>query len=127
MTANARNFSLLHIICWVGVFLPTMLQLFAHGQTDTNYYLLNMVLPASMLIIFYTNYFWLVPKHYLQHDKKLYYVLNLLLIIILTWLAARATPTLCEMGYCNNSHNGITHKIIIRYVPQYAVTLALDD
>jgi len=47
-------------------------------------YLRRLVMPATILFVFYTNYYWVVPIRLMKnHDRQFFWLFNLVMLIIL--------------------------------------------
>ena len=72
----------LHVLCWgIVLFIP----LFFFGPHDTSDVLLRRFVrglggPLSYMILFYLNYFWLVPKLYFNDRKRLFFIINVVAV-----------------------------------------------
>lgn len=77
-------FILLNVFCWFGIILLSFFTIPHKEKPDTFGYLLRMSVPASMCIIFYFNYLWLVPYSIEKKKRSIYLVLNILMIVILS-------------------------------------------
>lgn len=83
MSKNRTYMAVFHIFCWIIVALPTVVFVPQRIQNDVLMYLLRLLFPAFMCIIFYLNYFWLVP-HYIISNRRLnvYILVNAITVII---------------------------------------------
>lgn len=81
---NNRLTVFLHIIIWIIVFiLPAYLLIFDSGG-DSHFYFVVFTQTFAQVIIFYLNYFWLVPKFFLKKRLVLYF---LIISVIITAFA----------------------------------------
>ena len=84
-----RQFGALpHIIGWGIVFGFPLFFLNRHGEAiDWMGYLRHCAVPLSFLSVFYINYFLLIPRYLFGEQVKKYFLINLLLLaVISTWL-----------------------------------------
>lgn len=73
-----------HITAWFYIFISPLF-FSRHGESiDWAHYSRGLVFPLSICILFYANYFWLVPRFILQHKFKLFLFWNILLLFALT-------------------------------------------
>lgn len=72
-----------HLFCWIIVALPSVVFVPQRIQHDTVVYMLRLCFPVFMCIIFYINYFWLVP-HYIISSRRMniYIIINIIAIIV---------------------------------------------
>lgn len=49
-------------------------------------YLQRIVSPLFMCVVFYTNFFFFVPKLFLQKRYWMFFALNVVLLFLITWL-----------------------------------------
>ena len=72
----------MHVLAWLFVFLSPLI--FNHGQSDITLsdYMRWCFVPSLMFIVFYTNYFLLVPHLFMQNRRRLFFVLDAVLIVL---------------------------------------------
>ncbi len=89
MNKNKALFNLFHIICWVCVFVPTVLLVPRYDKDDVEIYCLRIVLPTTMCLMFYINYLWLAPKYHLKENKQKtkFRLLNLFFLILFVFIS----------------------------------------
>lgn len=76
----------IHFLCW-GMFygFPLFFDQSAYGTIDWNSFFMHSIVPTSLLIIFYTNYFLFIPHIlFTDHIKKFLFV-NFIFICILAF------------------------------------------
>lgn len=76
--------ALLHIVVWGYIFLTPLL--FTRGgldETDWRRYFFTSVWNVASCIVFYVNYFLLIPRYFLKHKYWQYIVLNFVMIVAL--------------------------------------------
>ena len=73
----------IHIIAWVLLFtFPLLMEDHSEG-IRWNEYFRRLSIPVSFFIIFYANYWLLVPKFLLKKERSRYLLYNVLLIAVL--------------------------------------------
>lgn len=85
-TSNSRHGSsytvevFMHVLAWLFVFASPLI--FNHGQTHINFkdYVRGCFMPLMMFVVFYTNYFVLVPKLFMHNRRQLFFVVEVILI-----------------------------------------------
>ncbi len=80
---NKRVILLLHVAIWAMLFLSPLT--FMRHDEDFQFakYLMLCLSPLLLMIVFYTNYLWLVPRHFFQRPRQTYWVVNVLMVF---WL-----------------------------------------
>ncbi len=76
--------ALLHIVVWGYIFLTPLL--FTRGgieDIDWNRYFFTSLWNIASCIVFYVNYFFLIPRYFLQHRYWHYFVLNIVMVVAL--------------------------------------------
>ena len=76
--------ALLHIVVWGYIFFTPLL--FTRGgldETDWRRYFFTSVWNVASCIVFYVNYFLLIPHYFLKHKYWQYIVLNFVMIVAL--------------------------------------------
>lgn len=75
--------SLIHIICW-GMFLgfPLVFAQRSDGSIDWSAFMHHSLIPAILCLLFYTNYFILIPRYLFQKDTTNFLAINLMLILM---------------------------------------------
>ena len=85
-TSNSRHSSsytvevFMHVLAWLFVFASPLI--FNHGQTHIYFkdYVRGCFMPLMMFVVFYTNYFVLVPKLFMHNRRQLFFVVEVILI-----------------------------------------------
>ncbi len=74
---------LLHVLCWIVVImLPIMLYRPGESwETRLIHFARNSGSSLSLLILFYINYLWLIPRYYFANRRGLFYGLNVLAVL----------------------------------------------
>ena len=80
---NKRVILLLHVAIWAMLFLSPLT--FMRHDEDFQFakYLMLCLSPLLLMVVFYTNYLWLVPRHFFQRPRQTYWVVNVLMVF---WL-----------------------------------------
>lgn len=70
---------------WLMLFLSPLL--FSHEQTISLVRVAAFsIFPLCMMTVFYTNYLWLVPRYYIAHEERFYWIFNMIMILVLAVL-----------------------------------------
>lgn len=75
--------SLIHIICWV-MFLgyPLFFTQRSDGSIDWSAFMHHSLIPTILCLLFYINYFILVPRFLFKKEFSYFLIINLILILI---------------------------------------------
>ncbi len=74
---------IIHAAVWVGIFFsPLMFMSNGNGISMRQFAAISVV-PLSQFILFYLNYLWLTPRFFIGKDKRLYWLINTLTIIVM--------------------------------------------
>lgn len=97
MNRLAANLQIpIHVGVWLAILLSPLLFFGNRDGEDICEYIINGMFPLMLLIIlFYTNFFFLVPKHFLGGKKRVYWIGNLTIIVVFSiithvWLEAHS-------------------------------------
>lgn len=72
---------LLHIGVWLGLFLMPLMMVH-HDETISWMRVATYgVVTLLLMFVFYLNYFWLTPKFYVEGDRRVYWVVNVVLVV----------------------------------------------
>ncbi len=77
------NFAL-HIAAWILIFFTPLMYTGHTNFLDVRRYLFFSVAPLTLVVVFYVNYCFLVPRYYLDNKRKMFYLTNVVLILLLT-------------------------------------------
>lgn len=73
----------LHIAAWIIIFFTPLMYAGHTNFFDVRRYLFFSVAPLTLVLVFYLNYCFLVPKYYLDNKRKLFYLTNVVYIVVL--------------------------------------------
>ena len=72
----------IHVGVWLAILLSPLVFFGNRDGEDIGEYIINGMIPLTLLIVlFYANFFYLVPKHYLGGKKRVYWIGNLIMIV----------------------------------------------
>lgn len=73
---------LIHAIGWGLMFAFPLFFMDRHASGGFNWveYMKHSTMPLSCLIVFYLNYFFLIPKYLFREQKKIYIIFNLVIV-----------------------------------------------
>lgn len=83
MTNNKFFTVALHAVCWFLVALPSVMFAPTHVEQTVGMILIRLCLPLFLFVVFYLNYFWLVPSFFMQRRMRVYVCVNLAVTIVL--------------------------------------------
>jgi len=73
------------VAVWLMLFLSPLM--FSHEQTISLVRVAAFsIFPLCMMTVFYTNYLWLVPRYYIAHEERFYWIFNMIMILVLAVL-----------------------------------------
>lgn len=72
---------LLHVTVWVIVFLIPAFILTLDSGGDDHFYFVVIIQTLANFILFYLNYFWLVPKLFLNRKKVIYFIIIVVIVV----------------------------------------------
>lgn len=76
---------LLHVAVWLAILLSPLVFFGNEAGGDIGGYIVNGVIPLTLLmVLFYVNYFYLVPRHFLGGSKRIYWIGNIVMIVVFT-------------------------------------------
>jgi len=84
---NKRPLELIiHIIGWGIFFSFPFFFMNKQGTYNVSWmeYIRHSVVPVSFLLIFYANYFFLIPKFFFSQEIKKYIIINIILIVLIS-------------------------------------------
>lgn len=76
----------MHVLAWLFVFFTPLI--FNHGQSVITFkeYLRWCFMPLTMFVMFYTNYFLLVPKLFMRNRRRLFFIVEIVLVAFMVIL-----------------------------------------
>jgi len=89
MSKGLRVF--LHVGLWAFMFLSPLSFWRGNGMPLVQY-AMNCMMPLLMMVVFYANYFWLTPHHFVKGKRRYYLLFNLVMVVVLgsflhSWMA----------------------------------------
>lgn len=91
MKQNINYNPILHIVLWSLVFLAPFL-MFPDAVNNVKDPYIVWLPSLSMLVLFYINYFLLIDKFFLNKQKIVFFIINIILVIALTSLIEYLKP-----------------------------------
>ena len=140
---------IIHCLVWTYAFASPLIFI-QHGESfNWIEYSRCVIIPAAACLLFYINYFWLIPQYFMRHHMKSYIVINLALITVLAFSTDAAMqythalhaaqlpdglPTKHHYGSPKPLHGGMHHKkpgyphqrFFLMFVMRNFVTLLLS-
>ena len=80
---SKRTICLLHIAIWVVLFISPMPFMRRENHSFFLQFMLHSLVPLTTMFVFYVNYFWLTPHYFVKGEKRYYWGINVLLIVVL--------------------------------------------
>ena len=80
---NKKLTPLLHVAAWVALFLWPLSFLSHAENIHAGQYLMMSIAPLTTMIVFYVNYLWLTPRHFVSGEKRVYWTVNIIMIVAL--------------------------------------------
>lgn len=93
---NHRLFILFNVIVWIVFFLLNFLFATPNLQYGISYALLTLTIPASMFLMYYSNYAWLVPKWFVRKRYRPFFAVNIVLTAVLCLIIHVAISTVMQ-------------------------------
>lgn len=88
---------LIHAAIWTAVFISPLMFLNHGNGVSLRQFVYMSAAPMALMIVFYTNYLWLTPNFFAEKDKKKYYwIINIIMIVCIgiglhCWMEATHT------------------------------------
>ena len=99
--SNKKIEYLIHAAIWAVMFIwPLMFMNHGKGVSPLQFLFMS-VAQVSIMIVFYTNYLWLTPKYFMSDKRKMYWMINAVMIVVISiglhyWM--EMTKSLFSMG-----------------------------
>ena len=75
-----------HVLVWLFIFTSPLFFNHDLGGIDIYAYLRGSLFPMTLFIVFYTNYFILVPKMFMYGSKRNFFIADILLIVAVSFV-----------------------------------------
>lgn len=79
---NRKIYILIHIVGWLAFFCSPMMFIDHSSNIDMLRYLFFSMMPFVLMVVFYINYFWLVPRYYIRGNHPHYYIINIISFVV---------------------------------------------
>ena len=79
-----------HVLVWLFIFTSPLFFNHDLGGIDIYAYLRGSLFPMTLFIVFYTNYFILVPKMFMYGSKRNFFIADILLIVAVSFVLQEA-------------------------------------
>lgn len=79
---NRKIYILIHIVGWLAFFCSPMMFIDHSSNIDMLRYLFFSMMPFVLMVVFYINYFWLVPRYYIRGNHPRYYLINIISFVV---------------------------------------------
>lgn len=80
---NRHSSYWLHACAWIALYFISALPFHHTVPVSPVRFIEAGVLTFTLMLVFYTNYFWLIPKKYVEGKRRLYWIVNIVLILTL--------------------------------------------
>lgn len=118
----------INVLIWVTIFLSPILVLGLDQSLSWPRVLRGIGMPLVLLVVYYMNYLWLIPKYFLRGKRRFFGLINIALVISLAiivhlwfqWFSAR-------MNLSSQEDNGLAMQIfhILYYMFCLGVTITI--
>lgn len=135
---NRPFVALIHIICWVLIFASPLIFSDRDASFSMSVYLHRSCLPFCCFLVFYIFYLWLVPAFLIKGNKRMFYPLAALAVVLMSvvlYLFLQATrPDFSVLGIPPRPLHGMPPKwlfslrdmVILVFVAGLATTLKVS-
>lgn len=72
---------LLHLAIWVVLFLSPLFFLGHISEINPKQFLMVSLAPLTTMVVFYVNYLWLTPHYFVKGEKRIYWLVNVVLVV----------------------------------------------
>lgn len=88
---NKKKYILLHVAGWIAFFCSPLMFIDHSSNIDIMRYLFFSMMPFVLMVVFYINYIWLVPRYYIRGNRPRFYLINVisflaLLVFLHLWM-----------------------------------------
>ena len=80
---NKKTTILLHAASWLAILCAPLMYIDRSTTFDVLRYLFFCMAPALLMVVFYANYLWLVPKYYIKGNRLHFSIANICMMITL--------------------------------------------
>ena len=80
---NKKTIIFLHVCFWAVLFLSPMTLLHRDEPFNLMKYAMVCLSPLSLMVVFYVNYLWLVPQYFFGRERRTYWIVNLVMMIVI--------------------------------------------
>ena len=78
---NKKTTILLHAASWLAILCAPLMYIDRSTTFDVLRYLFFCMAPALLMVVFYANYLWLVPKYYIKGNRLHFSIANICMMI----------------------------------------------
>lgn len=79
---DKRMTYIIHAAIWTVMFISPLMFMNHDDDIIPQDFFFSSAVPLSLLIAFYANYIWLTPKYYATGNKKAYFTINIIMILV---------------------------------------------
>lgn len=72
----------IHSAVWLMLFLSPLMFLNRGEGFNIEKYAMLLVVPLSLMVVFYINYLWIAPKYFITGDRQKFWIINIVSIVI---------------------------------------------
>ena len=80
---NRKSYILLHVAGWLAFFCSPLMYIDHSSNFDILRYLFFSMMPFVLMVVFYINYLWLVPRYYIRGNRPRFYLINIISFFVL--------------------------------------------
>ena len=81
---NKKTTILLHVASWLAILCAPLMYIDRSATFDVLRYLFFSMTPALLMVVFYSNYVWFVPKYYIPGNRTQFSIINICMVILLS-------------------------------------------
>ena len=81
---NKKTTILLHVASWLAILCAPLMYIDRSATFDVLRYLFFSMAPALLMVVFYSNYLWFVPKYYIPGNRTHFSIINICMMILLS-------------------------------------------